>query len=78
MVIVVINVMVMFSIYVFICKEEPDDVNNFQKNFAHILKFGSFIVYITGCLNTIFYHSLVANNLNVPVLSNLIEPAKAM
>ena len=35
----VINAMVMFSIYVFICTEEPDDVNNFTKSFAQILKF---------------------------------------
>ena len=78
MVIVVIDVMVMFSIYVFICKEEPDYVNNFKKSFAHILMFKSFIVHMTGYLNTIFYNTLVANNLNVPFMTNLIEPAKAM
>ena len=26
-------------IYIFFCKEEPDDVNNFTKSFAHILNF---------------------------------------
>ena len=32
---------------IFICVEEPDDVNNFTKNLAHILNFASFIVHIT-------------------------------